>query len=145
MGMCDDARLRDVHRFLYQVHLDVRGFDGQLPTFFPASRWMDHDGYADQLVAMQEAGVMVSGVGRRLRMGCPSFIIPKKSGAGVMPEGRLILDCRRLNSHLQKPPPLVMPTVREVVQMVCAAAGGVLFDYRSYFYQIQRWDRVCRT
>ena len=73
----------------------------------------------------------------------PAFTVSKKSGGQ-----RFIVDARRLNALMTRPPDMRLQDITEVTQRVAAASWVVMADARSWFYQfpvhkeIQRYFEV---
>lgn len=60
----------------------------------------------------------------------PCFTVPKKSG-----DLRLVCDGRKLNRLMRHPPPMLLPSIHEVVSRFLSAEYVVQADGKSWFYQ----------
>ena len=67
---------------------------------------------------------------KRVRLCMPLFTVPKKEGTL-----RLILDCRPLNRSCDKPPPMHLPDIFEVLEYLFQNEVATQCDCRSWFYQ----------
>ncbi|KAJ9436688.1 Gag-Pol polyprotein [Diplonema papillatum] len=67
-----------------------------------------------------------------LRVVLPAFTVDKKSGGQ-----RFVCDGRKLNAIMARPPPMLLPSVHEVIDRVLASSVVFLADARSYFYQFR--------
>lgn len=63
---------------------------------------------------------------------CSLFLVPKRSTPGL---GRLIIDARPVNRHQQRPGPMGLPSVAQVIDTVLAMEWAAKTDGVSYFYQ----------
>ena len=61
----------------------------------------------------------------------PAFTVAKKSG-----ELRLVVDARRLNRIMVRPPEMRLPLIRDVVRDIVVSEAVCVADGVSYFYQI---------
>eukprot|EP00760_Papus_ankaliazontas_P000246 PhM_4_TR10041/c2_g2_i1/m.99261 len=110
---------------------DVHAFEGQLkvmPEEIPGynrgiSRHMLHHTHK-----LREWDVMMPAL--RVRIITNIFTVLKKNEAL-----RLIVDARRLNNIMAKPPHMDLPTVPEVIDILLRASHFCTVDGRSYFYQ----------
>lgn len=112
------AVIRDVKDF--KAHLK----SSTLPGRRPVSRFMDiHlDNMIEYDVVSQGKGIFTM----------PSFTTPKKDGSL-----RLILDCRPLNLLFEKPPDMLLPRIRTLIDLVLEANMFAQCDAVSYFYQFE--------
>ena len=67
----------------------------------------------------------------------PAFTVEKKSGLL-----RLVCDGRKLNRLMRDPPPMLLPSIHEVVRRFLAAEFVVQADGKSWFYQFPLGDGV---
>jgi hypothetical protein len=90
------------------------------------SRFMSQ--HVEKLVTMKVASV-VDGKAAMIEM--PLFTVLKKDGTL-----RLIVDCRKLNAAMKRPPPMNLPSLHSLIDQLLAARYAAQADGVSYFYQI---------
>ncbi|KAJ9461032.1 hypothetical protein DIPPA_19707, partial [Diplonema papillatum] len=66
------------------------------------------------------------------RVVLPAFTVPKKSGGE-----RFVCDGRKLNAVMPRPPPMLLPSMPDVIDRVLSSAVVYLADAKSYFYQFE--------
>ena len=65
------------------------------------------------------------------QMTMPAFTVAKKAG-----DLRLVVDARKLNAAMRRPPEMRLPRIRDVIDAVLNADAAVIADGVSFFYQI---------
>ena len=113
------------------ILLSVEAFESRLlEEFSPLmriSRFM-----AQHRSALEESGV--TAVQKERDFGTnymPVFTVPKKDETL-----RFIQDCRHLNRHFMKPPPMHLPRIHDVIDHMMTNEFFAVCDARSMFYQI---------
>ncbi|KAJ9435902.1 hypothetical protein DIPPA_20923 [Diplonema papillatum] len=71
------------------------------------------------------------------RVVLPAFTVPKKSGGE-----RFVCDGRKLNAVMPRPPPMLLPSMPDVIGRVLSSAVVFLADAKSYFYQFELEEGV---
>ncbi|KAJ9462841.1 hypothetical protein DIPPA_20568 [Diplonema papillatum] len=71
------------------------------------------------------------------RVVLPAFTVPKKSGGE-----RFVCDGRKLNAVMPRPPPMLLPSMPDVIDRVLSSAVVFLADAKSYFYQFELEEGV---
>jgi hypothetical protein len=79
--------------------------------------------------SMMSYGIVSQSVTPEVLM--PVFTVSKK----IPTDLRLILDCRWLNERCERPPPMHLPTIHEVIDYLLDHEWASTCDARSYFYQ----------
>eukprot|EP00754_Rhynchopus_humris_P044440 Rhum_TRINITY_DN4159_c1_g1::Rhum_TRINITY_DN4159_c1_g1_i1::g.13212::m.13212 len=108
---------------------DPAVFAGQLRGPLPASPGRPSPGMRRHAGDLLKFGVARCG-GRPPRVLLPAFTVPKKNGTA-----RLVLDGRRLNEAMARPPPMQLPRLAELIREVKGHAWASLADGVAYFYQ----------
>jgi hypothetical protein len=95
------------------------------------SRYLDRE-----MTLLESIGVVGRGY-NSLGVEIPLFKVPKSDGGS-----RLIADCRGLNSLLPPPPPMGLPSIREVIKRLLRKNWLWQVDARSYFYQFRLKEEI---
>jgi len=129
----DSEHLRSVLAPIMDAGVFIALFTEEPAQKRPLSR-----GMAQHAAALQSAGIAIPTsavppidvLSAPYQCTVPVFLLAKKSG-----EGRFIADCRPINTSQQKPPPMGLPRIHDVIQTIGAWDVAAKCDGVGYFHQ----------